>query len=150
MPSLSFPSPLGPLTLTETQGAITQLHWDDRAGRDETPLLQEARRQLDAYFAKELKQFNLPLNPVGTNFQKSVWEAMDRIPYGQTRTYGEIAKEIDGMPRAVGVACGENPIAIILPCHRVMAAGGKTGGYSGGNGVPHKLQLLVLEGSLLA
>jgi len=150
MPSLSFSSPLGPLTLIETDHAITHLHWDNRAGRDETPLLLEARRQLDAYFARELKEFDLSLNPAGTNFQKSVWDAMDRIPYGQTRTYGEISKEIGGMPRAVGVACGENPIAIIPPCHRVMAAGGKTGGYSGGNGVPHKLQLLVLEGSLLA
>ncbi len=150
MPTLSFPSPLGSLTLIETDGAITQLHWTDQGGKDGTPLLLEARRQLDAYFSRQLREFDLPLDPGGTNFQRSVWDAMDRIPYGQTRTYGEIAKQIDGIPRAVGVACGENPIAIILPCHRVVAAGGRTGGYSGGNGVPHKLQLLVLEGSLLA
>lgn len=150
MPSLSFESPLGPLTLVEQDGAIVELHWTNRGGADKTNLLIEARTQLAHYFAGTLRDFHLPLNAKGTPFQKSVWDAMNRIPYGQTRTYGEIASEIQGIPRAVGVACGENPIAIILPCHRVMAAGGRTGGYSGGKGVPHKLQLLVLEGALLA
>ncbi|HZS83119.1 MAG TPA: methylated-DNA--[protein]-cysteine S-methyltransferase [Stellaceae bacterium] len=150
MTSLTLPSPVGPLTLTERDGAIVGLCWGGAAGGDETPLLREARRQLDAYFAGRLREFDLPLQLTGSRFCQKVWAAMRRIPYGETRSYGEIAHEVDGAPRAVGGACGKNPIAIIVPCHRILAADRQIGGYSGGEGPATKRRLLALEGAACA
>lgn len=145
MPEITLQSPVGPITLTETDGCIAQLHWRKATRSDETPLLREARRQLAAYFAGKLREFDLPLSLAGSPFQLRVWQAMQRIPYGATRSYGELAHETDSAPRAVGHACGSNPIAIIVPCHRVLAAGQRIGGYSGGTGIPTKRILLELE-----
>ena len=103
-------------------------------------------RQIEAYFAGKLKQFDLPLRAEGTPFRKKVWQALREVPYGQTRSYGEIAREVDSAPRAVGGACGANPIPILIPCHRVIGAGGRMTGYSGGEGIETKLALLRLEG----
>ena len=142
-------TPVGPLTLHESDGAITALTWDDRgpAGDDAaSPLLQEAARQLRAYFAGELQDFDLPLTPQGTAFQKQVYRAMQAIPYGEIKSYGEIAQALEGCARAVGSACGSNPIPVIIPCHRVLAAGGKPGGFSGLGGLDTKKKLLDLEG----
>lgn len=107
--------------------------------------LDEAVRQLDAYFQGTLRTFDLPLAPQGTPFQQTVWEALRRIPYGQTVSYGELARRI-GRPaavRAVGLANGSNPIAIVIPCHRVIGANGTLTGYGGG--LPTKQALLALE-----
>jgi methylated-DNA-[protein]-cysteine S-methyltransferase len=145
MPEITVPSPLGPLTLAEADGAITRLDWRAARRNQETPLLREARRQLLAYFAGKLRAFDLPLALAGSPFQQRVWRAMQRIPYGETRSYGELAHETDSGPRAVGTACGSNPIAIIVPCHRVLAAGRRIGGYSGGAGIETKRRLLELE-----
>jgi len=101
---------------------------------DHHPLIQEARRQLEKYFAGELRQFDLPLDLQGTPFQKRVWAALLAIPYGETRSYSQLALQI-GAPRAaraVGSANHANPLAIVVPCHRVIAAGGVLGGYGGG------------------
>lgn len=101
---------------------------------DEHPVLAEARRQLTGYFGGELTEFRLPLAANGTAFQKKVWQALREIPYGETRSYREVAESI-GSPRstrAVGAANGRNPVGIIVPCHRVIAADGSLGGYSGG------------------
>jgi methylated-DNA-[protein]-cysteine S-methyltransferase len=108
--------------------------------------LSAAARQLDRYFAGKLKRFDLKLRPSGTPFQKSVWKTMRSIPFGQTGTYGGIAMALGSGPRAVGMACGRNPIVIVTPCHRVLASGGAIGGYSGGQGLPTKRKLLALEG----
>src|SRR5579859_6022944 len=148
MPYLTCPSPLGALTLFEEDGKIISLDWGAVAGGEETPLLAEAARQLEAYFDGELTQFDLPLDPHGTAFQKKLWNALNTIPYGSTLTYGELASRIDSAPRAIGGACGRNPIPIIIPCHRVLAAGGKMGGYSGHEGTDTKEFLLRLEGAL--
>lgn len=151
MPQLSLHSPLGDLTLTEEDGAIVALDWG-RAPKEfqgETKLLTRAKNQLDAYFAGARQKFTLPLRPAGSAFQQSVWAAMQAIPYGQTLTYGEIAQQVEGSARAVGTACGANPIPIIIPCHRVLAAGGRLGGYSGDGGATTKRSLLRLEGALL-
>ncbi len=147
MPEITVQSPLGPLTLAEARDCITRLDWRAAVRTEETPLLREARRQLAAYFAGKLRAFDLPLALHGSPFQQSVWRAMQRIPYGETRSYGELAHETDSAPRAVGGACGSNPIAIIVPCHRVLAAGQRIGGYSGGKGVATKRRLLELEGA---
>jgi methylated-DNA-[protein]-cysteine S-methyltransferase len=147
MSEIAVQSPLGPLTLAEAEGCITRLDWRTAVRAEETPLLREARRQLAAYFAGKLRMFDLPLALHGSPFQQSVWRAMQRIPYGTTRSYGELAHETDSAPRAVGGACGRNPIAIIVPCHRVLAAGQRIGGYSGGKGIATKRRLLELEGA---
>lgn len=144
-------TPLGPMTLYEEDGAITALTWgEDRGSSDSgaasSPLLAQAASQLEEYFAGTRKDFDLPLAPRGTDFQKQVYRAMLEIPYGETRSYGEIAKALDGCARAVGSACGSNPIPVIIPCHRVLASGGGRGGYSGKGGLDTKKQLLDLEG----
>ena len=109
------------------------------------PLLNEAAQQLRNYFAGDLREFNLPLDPQGTDFQRRVWRELTAIPYGATRSYMQIANAI-GAPkavRAVGAANGANPIAIVVPCHRVIGASGKLVGYGGG--LPLKQRLLALE-----
>ena len=147
MPEITLPSPVGPLSLVEEHGHITRLGWYAATRSVETKLLREARRQLAAYFAGKLREFDLPLSLAGSPFQQRVWQAMQHIPFGATRSYGELAHETDSAPRAVGYACATNPIAIIVPCHRVLAAGQRIGGYSGGEGLATKRRLLELEGA---
>jgi methylated-DNA-[protein]-cysteine S-methyltransferase len=154
MTRISLDSPLGKLTVEERDGAIVALHWGDRAQLtdDVAPgaVLVEAKRQLADYFAGRRRDFDLPLDAAGSDFEQRVWQRMCAIPYGQTLTYGEMAKAVGGGDaRAVGSACGANPIPIIVPCHRVMAAGGAMGGYSGRGGLQTKSKLLALEGALL-
>jgi len=111
-------------------------------------VLEEAKKQLAAYFSGTLDRFDLPLAPNGTDFQKTVWQAMCDIPMGRTATYKELA-ESAGSPKAfqsVGTACGLNPIPIIIPCHRVLASNNKPGGYSGQGGLETKRALLKIEG----
>ena len=146
-------SPVGRLAIEADHDAVTGLHWagPGEQTRDKTtsPVLQEAARQLDRYFARKLKRFDLPLAQRGTDFQKRVWAAMGAIPYGETATYGGMAMALGSGPRPVGMACARNPIPIIVPCHRVLGSGGKEGGFSGGKGLPTKRQLLALEGVVL-
>jgi methylated-DNA-[protein]-cysteine S-methyltransferase len=165
--SLTLSSPLGSLTVFATTQAIVKLDWGGRgaqkaswAADTATPpeaqaLLDEAGRQLAAYFADGRFRFDLPLEPAGTGFQRAVWDFMLAIPAGRTRSYGEAAaavgtgtvdaKKVD--PRAVGSACGANPIPVIIPCHRILAAGGDAGGYSGKGGLETKRWLLRHEGA---
>jgi len=147
MPSLSIPSPVGRLTIEEAGDKIVAIRWGNGAGGNGSPLLDEAARQLAAYFDGSLRDFDLPLSPAGTAFEGRVWAAMQGIPYGETRTYGDLAHTTDSGPRAVGRACGRNPIPIVIPCHRVLARGG-LGGYSGDGGLATKQRLLALEGAL--
>ena len=148
MPSLSISSPVGPLTIEEQDDKIVSISWGKAlpAGNG-SPLLNEAARQLAAYFEGKLSHFDLPLAPAGSPFEKRVWAAMQKIPYGETRCYGDLADGIHSAPRAVGGACGKNPIPIVIPCHRVLAKGGM-GGYSGHGGLDTKRALLRLEGAL--
>jgi methylated-DNA-[protein]-cysteine S-methyltransferase len=144
-------SPIGALSITEDAQAIVGINWSDARARDDampsTPLLTEAVRQLQAYFTGRLRRFDLPLRQAGSPFEQRVWAAMSAIPYGETRTYSDLAHTTDSGPRAVGRACGRNSIPIVIPCHRVLARGG-LGGYSGGSGLPTKCALLALEGAL--
>ncbi len=144
MPSVSVDTRFGQLNVVETDGAITQLTWNRPAEGEETPLLQEAARQLRAYDAGQLETFDLPLFVHGSGFQRAVCDAMCAIPFGYTRTYGEIAQQLGHPAQAVGQACGANPIAIIIPCHRVMGAKGLTG-FSAPGGVETKVALLRHE-----
>lgn len=145
MTQLSFHSPLGDLTVTEEGGALVSLDWGWAAETGTNPLLRKARDQLLGYLDGKRREFDLPLAPRGTAFQLRVWRALQTIPYGQTRTYGELARKLKTAPRPLGGACGRNPIPLIIPCHRVLAGGGALGGYSGGDGIESKRLLLDLE-----
>lgn len=145
MAVLSLSSPVGPLAVEEIDGEIIRLGWQKEADEMVTPLLRHAVEQLDAYFAGDLTEFDLPLAPQGTDFQRRVWAAMAEIPYGETWSYGGLAARAKTVARAVGGACGANPIPIILPCHRVVGANGAAGGFSGRGGVQTKGILLDIE-----
>jgi methylated-DNA-[protein]-cysteine S-methyltransferase len=146
-------SPTGRLALEADGDTLTGVRWTSTAERAQvekpTPVLKEATNQLERYFARKLRRFDLPLSSRGTDFQKRVWQMMVEIPYGETATYGGMAMALGSGPRAVGMACGRNPIPIVVPCHRVLASGGKEGGFSGGRGLPTKRQLLAIEGVVL-
>lgn len=141
-------SPVGTLTLTEEEGALTGLYFGrlSRQGQEVlSPVLEETARQLSEYFSGKRREFSLPLSPKGTEFQLRVWRALETIPYGETRSYGDMARLI-GSPkacRAVGMANHRNPISIIVPCHRVVGANGSLTGYGGG--LDAKRFLLDLE-----
>ncbi|KXS38453.1 MAG: Methylated-DNA--[protein]-cysteine S-methyltransferase [Halomonadaceae bacterium T82-2] len=153
-----MPSPLGEMLLRAENDALTgayfvgQRHYPDdipgdidNAVTDDT-LLNEARAQLDAYFAGRLERFSLPLAPSGSDFQQRVWQALAAIPYGERVTYGELADRLGlapGAARAVGTAVGRNPLTIVVPCHRVVGSKGALTGYAGG--LERKRILLDLE-----
>ncbi len=145
-------SPVGPLTLAGTNDRLRHLRMVDqtyepsREGWEvDDAMFEEAAEQLNAYFSGDLVDFDLELEMVGTEFQRRVWAALLTIPYGETRSYGEVALQIGapGASRAVGLANGHNPIGIIVPCHRVIGANGSLTGYGGGLG--RKKQLLEME-----
>ena len=142
-------TPVGPFEIVAEGDAIVASGWRGRrGGADRSPLLDEAEAQLEAYFARRLLDFRLPLRPAGTPFELAVWQGMCAIPYGQTRTYADLARIAGGVARAVGQACGSNPIPIFIPCHRITGTHG-IGGFSGGEGQMTKRRLLGLEGVLL-
>ena len=147
------PTPVGPLTLTSDGAALTSLWFGARPGPGEPspahPVLAAAADELRAYFAGALRAFTVPLAPRGTPFQLAVWEQLRLIPYGTTTTYGELARRL-GNPtafRAVGLANGRNPLAIVVPCHRVIGSDGSLTGFGGG--MDAKRTLLDLEAGTL-
>lgn len=156
----TIPSPVGALTLVASDKGLAAILWENddpdrvrlgaREEDAEHPVLAETERQLGEYFAGERKAFDLPLDFHGTDFQKRVWEQLLAIPFGETRSYGEIARAL-GQPsasRAVGAANGKNPISIVAPCHRVIGTNGALTGFAGG--LEAKQRLLALEGLELA
>lgn len=145
MPERTVNTPVGPLTLTEADGAITAVTWGGNAD-DDTPLLRDATSQIDTYFAGTREVFDLPLTVRGSDLQRAVCDAMLAIPFGETRTYGDLARDLNVPAQAVGQACGGNPIPVIIPCHRILGAS-SLGGFSGGTGVETKVALLKHEGA---
>ena len=150
-----YHSNVGYLTLISDDHYIRKLEFGKKelasldAVEEDHPLLLEAVKQLEEYFSGARMQFDLPLAPEGTKFQKAVWNALLQIPYGQISTYGKIAAQV-GSPkaaRAVGGACHNNPIAILIPCHRAIGANGSLTGFGGG--LPLKHWLLELENTIL-
>ncbi len=149
-------SPVGDLRVVARDGMIAAIEFSPFKGSpsgepigeqaDDNPLLRSAVDQLAAYFARDLKEFDLPLAPRGSAFQQRVWEQLRAIGYGETASYGEIARRLgmtNAASRAVGLANGRNPIPIVIPCHRVIGANGTLTGYAGG--LPRKQLLLELE-----
>ncbi len=142
---LCFLSPAGPLTLVERDGALVGLRFEAEEDTDPSPLLLRAREELEEYFAGRRREFDLPLSPHGTPFQRQVWQALRTIPYGSTCTYGQLAAAV-GNPRAaraVGMANHRNPLPILIPCHRVIGSTGSLTGYAGG--LERKRLLLSIE-----
>jgi methylated-DNA-[protein]-cysteine S-methyltransferase len=148
-------SPVGALKLVASDKGLAAILWENDSPRrvpltglvenDKHPVLLKTERQLQEYFAGSRRAFDLPLDMRGTTFQKDVWEALLAIPYGETRSYGQLAKQL-GRPsasRAVGAANGRNPISIVVPCHRVIGSSGKLTGFAGGLDV--KARLLDME-----
>jgi methylated-DNA-[protein]-cysteine S-methyltransferase len=154
----TMPSPVGELTLVASDRGLTAVLWEDdaplRAGPGSAiedprhPLLLQAQRQLEEYFAGTRRSFTVKLDPCGTPFQNKVWNALRTIPFGETRSYGQIADQIGSRKavRAVGAANGRNPLPIIVPCHRVIGADGTLTGFGGGLAI--KARLLALEGAV--
>lgn len=143
---IKYVSPVANLFLVEEQGQLVEIafhHLEKKEEMEEknTELLQEVKRQLEEYFSGRLQNFDLPLKPKGTDFQKQVWKALLTIPYGETKSYGDIAKQIgkEKAVRAVGGANHVNPISIVIPCHRVIGKNGNLTGYGGGLEVKEKL-----------
>ncbi len=151
---LSLDTPIGVLVLVGDDAALTHVRLPGTTGLPGTRTrvsapLRAAAAQLEEYFSGARTSFALPLAPRGTPFQLAVWNALTKIPYGETITYGELARRVGrpAAPRAVGQANGANPLPIVYPCHRVVAAGGRLGGYGGGTET--KRRLLALEGATL-
>jgi methylated-DNA-[protein]-cysteine S-methyltransferase len=159
----TMPSPVGPLLLTATDAGLTRVYFEKHRHMDPVHpswrpasaadgaagvILAEARRQLEAYFAGRLREFDVPLAARGSPFQEKVWGLLREIPWGRTASYGEIARRIGdaSLSRAVGVANGRNPLSIVVPCHRVIGADGSLTGYGGG--MERKRWLLAHEGAL--
>ncbi len=146
MKACTVSTQFGDLVLVAEGDHITALRWGRAVVEDDADVLLEARRQLMAYDAGSLENFDLPLKVKGSDFQRSVCAAMSAIPFGETCTYGDIARQLGVPAQAVGQACGGNPIPVIIPCHRVMGAKGLTG-FSGAGGVETKVALLRHEGA---
>ncbi|ANH38905.1 Methylated-DNA--protein-cysteine methyltransferase [Nocardioides dokdonensis FR1436] len=147
-------SPIGPLRLVERDGALSAIEFSPyreeacptQERQDDHPLLLETARQLAAYFAGERRDFDLPLAPVGSDFQQRVWAQLQEIGFGETASYGQVALRLgmtNAASRAVGLANGRNPIPVVIPCHRVIGANGTLTGYAGG--LERKQLLLSLE-----
>lgn len=146
----SLVTPFGPLTVFADQDGLVAVRWHDHPCGLSSPLLLHAIEELEAYFAGSLTRFTVPLNPTGTAFQRRVWRRLGAVAYANTIRYGDLARELATAPRAVAQACARNPLPIVIPCHRVVAADGGLGGYSGAGGTNTKRALLALEQSAVA
>ncbi|WP_119302597.1 methylated-DNA--[protein]-cysteine S-methyltransferase [Dongia deserti] len=146
MATAALQTEIGWIEVSADSDAITHLHWRGVQPQrlQSSTLVKEAVKQLQAYFDKRLMQFDVPIAADGTGFARDVWDVMLSIPYGQTLTYGEVATRLNAPAQAVGQACGQNPIAIIIPCHRIVGTNW-LGGYSSELGINAKEYLLDLE-----
>lgn len=140
----SFDTPVGRFFLQQQEDFLVRAGWGGADSNQHSPLLVEAKRQIDAYFSGDLETFDLPLAFHCGDFQKQSCQEMLKIPYGETITYAELAARLDSSAQAAGNACGGNPLPIIVPCHRVLGSG-NLGGYSGQGGIETKIALLKLE-----
>ena len=154
MPQLSLHTPIGPVTVSAEQERIVAVDWGWGRDQEPTPVLTEARAWLQDYFDGQLRPMTLPLDPYGTAYRRRVWSVIATIPPGQTWTYAKTAEAAGGSPRSIGTAMAQNPIPLLIPCHRVVGTGTNgritIGGYSGGEGVETKRFLLDLEAQAAA
>ena len=145
MPSRTIETPTGPFTVTQSEGFITAAGWGGDAS-DVDALIDEAESQIGEYFAGTRTSFDLPVRVLASDTQITICDAIAQIPFGETRTYGDLARALDMPAQAVGQGCGGNPIALIIPCHRVLGAS-SLGGFSAPDGIETKVELLRHEGA---
>lgn len=139
-------TPVGPVSVWEENDAVVKVGWSPVTAGEGSSTLDKALEEIEQYFASELQEFTVSLSLQGTDFQKSFLQALVDIPFGETRTYGDISKQLGVSAQAIGQACGANPVPILIPCHRVLGADG-LGGYSGEGGIETKVRLLKHEGA---
>lgn len=149
MGTLNTTTPVGVLALWSNGEAIIKVSWQendtDAIIDDPDPVCREAAREIAAYFDGSLRKFSVATSFQGSSLQTGVWNAMTKIPFGSVLTYGDVARIVGSEPQAVGTACGQNPIPVIVPCHRIVGAAGKLVGFSGGKGIETKAYLLDHE-----
>ncbi len=146
LPRAGLATPVGLFWVQCQNGAITHAGWGAAPAQTDDPVLQHALAEITAYFDRRLRQFTVPLNPAVTSFQANLLQALISIPFGETQTYGQLAKKLSAPAQAIGQACGANPIPLLIPCHRVLGAA-TLGGYSGAGGIETKVALLRYEGA---
>ncbi|MBT9383125.1 methylated-DNA--[protein]-cysteine S-methyltransferase [Pseudooceanicola sp. CBS1P-1] len=146
MPRISLMTPTGRFWIEDRDGFLTRSGWGLPEEEADSPLLRIAAQQVAAYFAGDLRRFDLPMQVAGSEFQSQVCAAIAAIPFGETRRYGDLGATLAAPARAVGQACGHNPLPLFIPCHRVMGSRG-LGGFSGAGGVETKVALLRHEGA---
>lgn len=145
--SLSVETSIGLLTIDELNNEIVSIRWTDEKYYQSSSLLKKTTNQIIEFLDKQRTSFEIPLNPIGTNNQKKIWDQLLKISYGSIKSYLSVAIATDSHPRVIANACAANPIPIIIPCHRVIAKNGSLCGYSGGKGKKTKLKLLEIEGN---
>ena len=146
MARITLETPVGHIWVSSDDGAVTGISWGRPEAEGQDPVLDQARAELDAYFAGKLTEFTVPLALPKPGFKRDFLQALIDIPFGETRSYGDLAKELGVSAQAIGQACGANYIPIIIPCHRVLGAQ-NLGGFSGAGGVETKVALLKHEGA---
>ena len=142
---LSFHTQLGWMTATEKNGKIIELKFIKRKSYGRSPMLQKIKKNVNDFFSKKTKSFKIPCKIYGSDLQIKIWKELKKIPYGKTKSYGEIAKIVKTSPRYVGNVCGLNKHLLLIPCHRVIRGDGTLGGFSGTGGLALKKRLLKLE-----
>ena len=142
---LSFHTQLGWMTATEKNGKIIELKFIKRKSYGRSPMLQKIKKNVNDFFSKKIKSFNFPYKIHGSNLQIRIWRELKKIPYGTTKSYGDIARIVKTSPRYVGNVCGQNKHLLVIPCHRVIRTDGSLGGFSGTGGLSLKKRLLKLE-----
>tara|TARA_Y100000590_G_scaffold15463_1_gene18577 strand:- start:1330 stop:1815 length:486 start_codon:yes stop_codon:yes gene_type:complete len=147
--SLSIETSIGLLTIDQLNNKIVSIRWTNDKYYQSSILLKKTTNQILEFLDKKRTNFEIPLNPIGTNNQKKIWDQLLKISYGSIKSYLSIAEAIGSHPRVIASACAANPIPIIVPCHRVIAKNGNLSGYSGGTGEETKLKLLEIEGNNL-
>ena len=144
---LSFNTRLGWMTAIEQNGKIIELKFMKKKNEGKSPILQRIKKNINDFFSKKAKSFKIPCKIYGSDLQIRIWKELKKIPYGKTKSYGEIAKKVKTSPRYVGTVCGQNKHLLVIPCHRVIRGDGDLGGFSSSGGLALKKRLLNLEQS---
>ena len=146
--TISFVTIFGWITASEEEGNIIEIKFSKKKNIGKSKVLKQLKKEIKFFFSKSKKKIKLPLKIQGSKLQKKIWNELKKIPYGKTKSYGEISKKLKTSPRYVGNVCGQNRHLLVIPCHRVIRSDGKLGGFSGTGGIKTKKKLLKFEGAI--
>ena len=146
--NISFVTIFGWITASEEEGNIIEIKFSKKKNIGKSKVLKQLKKEIKFFFSKSKKKIKLPLKIQGSKLQKKIWNELKKIPYGKTKSYGEISKKLKTSPRYVGNVCGQNRHLLVIPCHRVIRSDGKLGGFSGTGGIDTKKKLLKFEGAI--